>query len=153
MRNPNHMTHAKDLTKEPPRSPRLRFGGYSILARMIDKGRAELHGTAGEYHYNCGLDQMLFGFKGVDQEEVKKVLASGATDEEILRWFNSHGTPKSADEITGWSDTFEHNRPYDNPEKREWFEEACTPLGIDPRTSTLSEYLETDDRVTFRQTA
>jgi hypothetical protein len=72
MQNSNHMTHAKDLTKEPPRSPRLRFGGYSILARMIDKGRAELHGTAGEYHYNCGLDQMLFGFKGVDQEEVKK---------------------------------------------------------------------------------
>ena len=66
------MFNAKDLSKEPPRSPRVRMGGYSILVRTIDKGRAVLNGTVGEYEYNCGLDQMLFGFKGLDHEEVKR---------------------------------------------------------------------------------
>ena len=33
-----------DLTKFPPRSPRVRLGGYAILPRMLDKGRAELTG-------------------------------------------------------------------------------------------------------------
>ena len=80
------MFNAKDLSKEPPRSPRVRMGGYSILVRTIDKGRAVLNGTVGEYEYNCGLDQMLFGFKGLDHEEVKRFLATGASDEEVLDW-------------------------------------------------------------------
>ncbi len=32
--------HTPDLTKFPPRSPRVRLGGYVILPRMLDKGRA-----------------------------------------------------------------------------------------------------------------
>jgi Domain of unknown function (DUF5069) len=61
----NPMTAAKDLTKEAPRSPRTRLGDYALMARMIDKGRATLNGTLGEYHYACPLDQMLFTYKGV----------------------------------------------------------------------------------------
>ena len=40
--------HAPDLTKQPPRSPRVRLGGYVILPRILDKGRALLAGTQGE---------------------------------------------------------------------------------------------------------
>jgi Domain of unknown function (DUF5069) len=145
------MTNAMDLSKEPPRSPRHRIGGYSILARMIDKGRAEIHGTAGEYHYNCGLDQTLFAFKGLDHVELKKLLASSATDSEVLDWFNSHGTPKTSAEIEQFSDAFEKGHPYDNPEKREWFAEVCGPLGLDPKASTITDYLETDDRASFKK--
>src|SRR5262249_14785297 len=101
--------------------PRLRMGGYSILARMIDKGRAVLNGTAGEYKYNCGLDQILFGFKRLDHEEVKRFLASGASDEEVLDWIDSHGTPKTSAEIEEFSNSFEKFRPYDNPDLRELF--------------------------------
>jgi Domain of unknown function (DUF5069) len=59
------MTTAKDLTKEAPRSPRIRIGDYALMARMIDKGRATLNGTVGEYHFACPLDQQLFTYKGV----------------------------------------------------------------------------------------
>jgi Domain of unknown function (DUF5069) len=69
------MNIAKDLTKEPPRSLCQRIGGYAVLARMADKGRATLNGTAGEYHFNCPLDNMLFSFKGVQAEDVKNLLA------------------------------------------------------------------------------
>jgi hypothetical protein len=31
-----------DLTERPPRSFRVRLGGFVILARMIDKGRANI---------------------------------------------------------------------------------------------------------------
>ena len=36
--------HTPDLTKQPPRSPRVRLGGYVVLPRMLDKGRATLAG-------------------------------------------------------------------------------------------------------------
>ncbi len=126
------MNTPKNLTKEAPRSPRNRLGHYAVLARMIDKGRADIAGTVGEYHYACPIDQMLFGFKGVTAEEVKKLLASGATDEQVVAWFNTHGTPKTVEEIQAWSTGVEGYRPYDNPEKKDWFVGECTRLGLKP---------------------
>jgi hypothetical protein len=48
MTTTTQIKNAKDLTREPPRSPRVRLGGYVIMARMIDKGRATINGTNGE---------------------------------------------------------------------------------------------------------
>ena len=145
------MTTSKNLTKESPRSPRNHLAGYALMARMIDKGRASIEGNVGEYHYACPLDQMLFEFKGVKADEVKKLLGSGATDVEVVTWFNSHGTPKTSEEIQAWSTGVEGYRPYDDPEKKEWFAGECKALGLDPAKSTLADYLEMDDRVTFKK--
>jgi hypothetical protein len=49
------LNHAPNLNQRPPRSPRVRLGGYVNLARILDKGRAEIAeiaGTPGEYKYN-----------------------------------------------------------------------------------------------------
>jgi hypothetical protein len=143
------MNTAKALTEEPPRSPSDRLGGYALMARMIDKGRADIQGTVGEYHYACPLDQMLFEFKGVQPDEVKKLLASGAPDEQVVTWFDSHGTARTAEEIKTWSNGVEGYRPYDDPEKRDWFSEECTKLGLKPESSTLVDYLEADDAASF----
>src|SRR6202171_763145 len=59
----------KDLTKESPRSPRIRVGGYAILGRTIDKCRALAGGNIDEYHFDCPLDKMLFGFKAVKGDD------------------------------------------------------------------------------------
>jgi hypothetical protein len=40
-----------DLTQRPPRSARVKLGGYVILPRISDVGRAHLAGKAGEYKY------------------------------------------------------------------------------------------------------
>lgn len=141
-----HLPFAKDLSRQPPRSPRQRIGGYAILARMADKGRATLNGTQGEYHFNCPLDNMLFGFKGVNGEDVRKVLLTGADDEEVAEWLNTHGTPRSDQEIEEWSREVEQLSLHENPEKREWFDEDCRRLGLDPARTTLFEMLEADDR-------
>jgi hypothetical protein len=140
----------RDLTKQPPRSPRKRLGGYALMARMIDKGRADLQGNVGEYHFACPLDQMLFEFKGVKDEEVKKLLGSDATDEQVVTWFNSHGTTKTPEEIKTWSDGVEAYRPYDDPEKKDWFASECAKLGLKPESSTLVDYLDGDDAVSFK---
>jgi hypothetical protein len=144
------MTTSKNLTKEAPRSPGDRLAGYALMARMIDKGRASIEGNAGEYHYACPLDQMLFEFKGVKADEVKNLLGSGATDDEVVTWFNSHGTPKTAEEIQAWSAGVEGYRPYDDPEKKEWFTGECAKLNLKPENSTLVDFLEADDVASFK---
>jgi hypothetical protein len=141
----------KNLTQEPPRSPRTRLGGYALAARMADKGRATLHGVAGEYHFACPLDQMLFGFKGVQTEDVKSLLASGATDEQLVDWLNSHGTQKTVDEIKAWGVGVEAHKPYEDPERKEWFAGECAKLGLKPESTTLFDFLEADDAVTFKK--
>src|ERR1700722_3270876 len=114
------MKTAKDLTKEPPRSPRVRIGGYALLARMADKGRATINGTAGGYHFDCPLDNMLFGFKGVKGAEVKPLLESGKSNEEIAKWLDTHGTPKTPAEVKAWSDSIDKFSFYDDPARRDW---------------------------------
>ena len=63
--------NAPDLTKRPPRSPRVRLGGFVILPRMLDKGRATVAGKHGEYHYNCPMDQRFLNFVGVKADALK----------------------------------------------------------------------------------
>ena len=145
----NTQVKVKDLTKEAPSSPRIRIGGYALLARMADKGRAVLNGTNGEYHFDCPLDNYLFDFKGVKGAEVKPLLAAGASNEEIAAWLDDHGTPKTADEIKAWSDYVEAANPYENPEKKEWFVGECAKVGLDPKTNTLFNYLEKDDSLSY----
>lgn len=94
---------AKDLTKEPPRNPYLTIAGFAILARSIDKCRAEIAGTIGEYHFNCPLDRRLFTFKGIRPDDFKEYVATGATDDEIGIWIHEHGIPRSKTEIDTWS--------------------------------------------------
>ena len=49
-----------DLTQRPPRSTRVRLGGYVLLPRILDKGRAALAGKLGEFHYGGkGMDLSL----------------------------------------------------------------------------------------------
>ena len=47
----------------------MRLGGDAILPRLLDKGRAAIAGTNGEYNYACPLDQNFLEFAGVDPEE------------------------------------------------------------------------------------
>jgi hypothetical protein len=138
-----------DLTTQAPRSPHTRVGGYSILGRTIDKGRALANGNIGDYHYDCPLDNILFGFKGITGDELKNQINAGASDEEIVSWLNTAGTPKTAEEITAWSDSVEAINPYNSPEKRQWFTEQCEPLGLDPSKTTLFQWLDVDDKASY----
>jgi hypothetical protein len=62
-----------------------------------------------------------------------------------VTWLNTHGATKTAEEISAFAAQVEAARPYDNPEKKQWFIDQCTSVGIDPAKSTLFDFLETDD--------
>src|ERR1700677_198156 len=99
------LKHAPDLTQQPPRSARVRLGGYAVLPRMLDKGRAAINGKNGEYHYNCPLDQRILGFLGIDANALKEQLAAGKGDADILEWIEKNGKHKhNPVEIKAWSD-------------------------------------------------
>jgi Domain of unknown function (DUF5069) len=149
----NNKVKGKDLTKEAPRSPRVRIGGYAILARTYDKCSALIAGNIGEYHFDCPLDNMLFGFKGVKGDDFKAEVEKGATDEEMARWLNNHGEKKTPDEVKAWSDEVEATNPYNDPEKREWFEEQVKPYRLNPLTTTLFDWLEVDDKASYQKAA
>jgi hypothetical protein len=136
----------KDLTKEAPRSPRIRVGSYAILGRTIDKCRALVAGDIGEYHFDCPLDNMLFGFKGVTGPDFKAQIENGASDQQMAEWLDNGGQPKTPEEIKRWSDEIEATDPYNNPERRDWFVEQVKTLGLDPSKTTLFDWLEADDK-------
>jgi len=136
----------KDLTKEPPRSPRIRIGGYAILGRTIDKCRALVAGNIGEYHFDCPLDNMLFGFKGVKGDDFKAQIEKGASDMQMAEWLDQNGQKKTPDEIRKWSDEVEASSLYNVLEKRDFFVESSKQVGLDPATTTTFTWLEVDDK-------
>ncbi len=109
---------APDLTQHPPRSTRVRLGGYGHLCRLIDKARATLAGKAGEYHYNCPLDQRFFAFTGIAQEAMLAEIKSGKTDVQILQYVNEN-SKRLPYEVAAWSAWVEQNGPGGAP-GHEW---------------------------------
>lgn len=143
---------SKDLAIQAPRSPYETINGFAILPRTIDKCRADLAGTIGDYHFNCPLDRMLFEFKDLSADEFKEFVKTGADDESIGKWVFEHGNPKTIGEISAWSQAFRSDYSYTtDPNKSEWFKGECTRLGLDPEKTTLFDYLEVDDKVSFSQ--
>ena len=103
---------ATDLTQRPPRSARVRLGGYAILPRMLDKGRAVIAGKQGEFKYACPLDQEFLKFAGVDPEQLREQLVAGKGDGEILEWIEANATIKrEPHEIAAWSCYQDHRVP------------------------------------------
>jgi hypothetical protein len=143
-------TPINDLTQHPPRSPRVRLGGYVILPRILDKGRATIAGKNGEYHFNCPLDRHWFDFTGTDAEALKAELAKGLGDGAILEWIDANAKLKrSPVEILAWSAYHDTRGPSD-VEGREYFHDYHVRLA--PKREDVTSWfdvLDIDDYVTF----
>jgi uncharacterized protein DUF5069 len=141
----------RDLTKAAPHSPRERIAGFAIASRAVDKCRASLAGTLGEYHYDCPLDNMLFSFKGINGEQFKAAVQTSDNYEDVGTWLLANGTMKTPVEIKTWSDEMEAGSLMKSPEKRAYFIENCSRLGLNPEMNTTFDWLEADDRESFRR--
>lgn len=142
---------APDLTRRPPRSMRVRLGHYAILPRILDKCRAALAGTLGEYKYACPLDQHFFRFTGVDPERLKAEVAKGLGDGAVLAWIEAHAPAhRQPWEIIQWSDYQERRGPDSDPETLGYFVDGVRRLGGNREDlRTWADYLDLDDHVSF----
>jgi len=116
---------ARDLREKPPRSPRVTLGGFVIAARMLDKARADLLGTNGEYNfYPCGLGAFFWKFTGLDAHQFREFAGTGASDIEVDQWVRSNATQKDPKAIIKWNNEMIGLRLCDLPEGvQEYFEE------------------------------
>ena len=125
---------AKDLRKGYPRSPREKLGGYVIAARCVDKCRAFLLGMNGDYNYwPCSLASQWFSFTGITPDQLKDVVATGATDEEIAKWITGASQITDADVILQWNNTMRDTRLSDmmsrpNNTWRSTFQSSCRTI-------------------------
>ena len=118
---------ALDLTKNYPRSPRGTLAGYVIAARMLDKCRAVIAGTAGEYHFNCPLDNQFLGFTGIDAEQFQAFVATGVADAEVAVWIEQHSKVADHAAVVAWNNKLRYTRPCDMPiELQEFLEGYIT---------------------------
>jgi len=142
--------HSPDLSKHPPRSPRVRLGGYVVLPRILDKCRATLAGKQGEYEYACPLDMRWFRFTGISPDTLKAEVAAGKSDGELMEWISKATKPhRSSPEIEQWSEWQARRCPMDT-EGRGYFQEIHEKTGPQREDiATWFDLLDLDDYASF----
>ena len=133
-----------DLTKGPPRSPRATLGGITFLPRTIDKMRANLAGTLGEYKAKIGYSERLFAFLDVTADEFEAVVAANADDAGVLAALMARA-PRRTAEIEAFN---EQARSYPQDEAgRQRHQMLLEEAGYAHRTdiTTMFDRLDLDD--------
>ncbi len=141
-----------NLTQRPPRSLRVRLGGYVILPRILDKARAAAVGTLGEYHYSGkGLDRHFFNFTGLDHEALKAEAAKGSGDGELLEWVTTNAQhSRQPWEIAAWSHYHENRTPDSDAETLQEFAASLARFSTTREDiRTWFDLVDLDDHCTF----
>lgn len=128
MTNPN--IQALDLATEYPRSPRATLGGYVVAARALDKCRAVIAGTQGEYHFDCPLDNFFLGFTRIKGDDFKNFVASGADDIAVAEWIQANAKEQTKEEIVQWNNDMRYKRISEMPIQLQVFLEGYIPENI-----------------------
>lgn len=139
-----------DLTLHPPRSPRVRLGGFVHLPRLLDKARAFVAGRQGDYLYPCPLDERVLGFMGISSDDFLAQVRTGKSDTQMLAWVMENVSPqRQPHEILAWSDWLEGVAPGDAG-RHENFARQIKELAPE-RTDIVTTFdrLELDDYVSF----
>lgn len=130
--NDNVKKLAPDLSKTSPRSPHAMLGGYVLAGRMLDKCRAVLAGTAGEYHFDCPLDNIFLGFTELKGDDVKAFIATGADDAAVGKWLAEHAKKRERIDIIHWNNEWRYKRIGELPDGLQEFMEDYVPANVPP---------------------
>jgi hypothetical protein len=131
-----------DLRKDFPRSMRSQLAGYAHLARMIDKCRAVLAGTEGEYIYPCPMDDRLLEFAGITSEQFTAAVKSNSTDEGVISWFEKQTKPHPPAELEEWNQKLLARGP-SSPESAARFKKYLA--AIDPSRTDITAWSDLQD--------
>ena len=131
-----------DLRTDFPRSMRAKLEGYVHLARMIDKCRAVLAGTEGEYIYPCPMDFRLLEFAGITHEQFTVAVKTNQTDEGVAGWFRGVAKPHTPAELNEWNEMMLQRGP-SSPESAEKFNKYRN--AVDPSRTDLTAWSDLQD--------
>ncbi|NGZ02370.1 MAG: DUF5069 domain-containing protein [Nitrospira sp. WS238] len=131
-----------DLRKDFPRSMRFQLAGYVHLARMIDKCRAVLAGTEGEYIYPCPMDDRLLEFVGITSEQFTAAVQSNSTDEGVTTWLEKQAKSHPPAELDAWNQKLLARGP-SSPESAARFKKYLA--AIDPSRTDLTAWSDLQD--------
>ncbi len=135
---------ALDLTNSFPRSPRETLGGYVIAGRMLDKCRAVVAGTNGDYHFDCPLDQTFLGFAEIDPAAFKAFVATGATDDEVATWIGEHAKERERIEVIKWNNRMRELKISELPDAAQEFLEGYIPQFV-PKNRPVYRWFDVYD--------
>jgi len=140
----NTEINALNLETEFPRSPRETVGGYVVAGRVLDKCRAVIAGTNGEYHFDCPLDRTFFDFTGIDSEEFMSFVGTGADDCAVGKWIKANAKEQSVEEIVQWNNDLRYKRISEMPIELQVFIEGYIPECL-PKGSVVYHWFDIYD--------
>ena len=121
---------------------KFKLGGYAHLARMIDKCRAVLARTEGEYIYPCPMDERLLEFVRLTSDQFTVAVTTNTTDEGVLAWFQQHAQPHQPAEVEDWNQRLLARGP-SSPESAIRFRKYLD--AIDPSRTDLTAWSDLQD--------
>jgi Domain of unknown function (DUF5069) len=131
-----------DLRKTFPRSMNVKMEGYVHLARMIDKCRAVLAGTEGEYIYPCPMDERLMEFAGITADQFTAAVKANPSDDAVVKWFTRTAKSHPPAEIETWNRMMLSRGP-STPEKQKYFNKLRD--AVDPSRTDLTAWSDLQD--------
>lgn len=121
---------------------RVKMEGYVHLARMIDKCRAVLAGTEGEYIYPCPMDERLIEFAGITSDQFTATVKANPTDEGVATWFRQVAKSHTPAELEEWNQKLLLRGP-SSPESMARFKKYRD--AVDPSRTDLTAWSDLQD--------
>ena len=121
---------------------RFTLAGYAHLARMIDKCRAVLAGTEGEYIYPCPMDERLMEFVGMTSDQFTAAVKANPTDEEVVKWLQQTAIPHQPAELEKWNQQLLARGP-SSPDSAARFKKYLA--AIDPSRTDITAWSDLQD--------
>lgn len=133
-----------DLTKNYPRSPRATLMGLPMLPRTIDKGRAKLSGTIGEYVFGekSSFDMALLDFLAVKPDAFLAGVKASADDAAMENWIRANARKFTADEAAVFARVFTNDGDDDADRARFQERRAKLPAHVQPRVTGWVDLLD-----------
>jgi hypothetical protein len=109
---------------------------------MIDKCRAVLAGTEGDYLYPCPIDERLMEFAGITSDAFTAAVRSHPTDQGVVAWFLRTAKFHEPSELAAWNEQLLRHGP-SSPESAERFKTYLN--AVDPSRTDITAWADLQD--------
>ncbi len=138
-----------DLRKQRPRGARETMLGFYLLARTIDKLRAELPGgNLGPYlNHDTGFSAYVVRRLGLDMNELRNAAADAPDEAAVVEWLAARIDPATAPALNAKLETFVVERL--SPDDQILVRQRHPVMADRPELSKILDILDADDELMF----